>query len=477
MVIKPEQTILIACQNDDFTESLSMALSKEGYKIVSVRSGDEAVHIIDRQQINMALVEDTLKGKSGMDVLDYCQSLALTFPVIMIARDPSIEKAVMAVKKGAANYVALDATTSPKLITELVKEVFLSKNSELTNANSSNEITDEVSQIEKFEGLVGVGPAMKKLYKLINRVAQSDVTVLITGESGTGKELVAQAIHRRSNRRDKPFVPINCGAIPEELLESEFFGHEKGAFSGAIRTKIGRFELANGGTIFLDEIGEMKLPLQVKLLRFLQEHKFERVGGLKTIEVDVRVIAATNKDLWKAVQEGSFREDLFYRLNVVPLYVPPLRERKEDIPLLVENFLERYASISEDGSEKKKLTPEVMECFMEYSWPGNVRELENIIKRLIILSDGNEITVKDLPERLRPSKKEKLLDSSFAKLPETGLDLKKMLEDLERKFIQQALERTGGVKNQAAKLLGLNRTTLIEKMKKLGMDLSYKPAD
>jgi DNA-binding NtrC family response regulator len=477
MVIKPEQTILIACQNDDFVEDLSTVLSREGYKIVTARNGDEAVRIIDRQQINMALVEDVLEGKSGLEVLDYCQSLALTFPVVIMAKEPSIEKAVLVVKKGAANYIALDATISPKRILEVVKDTFSSRNKELTNADSSCEITDEASQIEKFEGLVGVSPAMKKLYKLINRVAQSDVTVLITGESGTGKELVAQAIHRRSNRRDKPFVPINCGAIPEELLESEFFGHEKGAFSGAIRTKIGRFELANGGTIFLDEIGEMKLPLQVKLLRFLQEHKFERVGGLKTIEVDVRVIAATNKDLWKAVQEGSFREDLFYRLNVVPLYVPPLRERKEDIPLLVENFLERYASISEDGGGKKKVTPEVMECFMEYSWPGNVRELENIIKRLIILSDGNEITVKDLPERLRPSKKEKLLDSSFAKLPETGLDLKKMLEDLERKFIQQALERTGGVKSQAAKLLGLNRTTLIEKMKKLGMDLSYKPAD
>jgi DNA-binding NtrC family response regulator len=468
---------LIACQYDDFTERLKAILSQEGFKIEIAKNGYEAVRIINRQQIHIAFIEDTLKGKNGMEILDYHHSLGLSFPVIIVAREPSVEKAVKAMQQGAYNYLAYDAIDIPDSIIKAVKDgCYCSEKAISISLPEVSEDSQQQEEIQFFEELVGTSAPMKRLYRLIDRVAQSDVTVLITGESGTGKELVAHSIHRRSNRRNKPFVPVNCGAIPEELLESEFFGHEKGAFSGAIRTKIGRFELANGGTIFLDEIGEMKLPLQVKLLRFLQEHKFERVGGLKTIEVDVRVIAATNKDLWKAVQEGIFREDLFYRINVVPIHIPPLRERKEDIQLLVDHFLTRYAS-SEDGGQKKIISPEVIECFMEYPWPGNVRELENIIKRLIILSDGDKITVDDLPERFQ-QKKEKSQDVfPFAKLPEEGIDLKQTLEELERLFIQQALERTGGVKNQAAKLLGLNRTTLIEKMKKLGLSLSTKSKD
>ncbi|MCX7822476.1 MAG: sigma-54 dependent transcriptional regulator [Syntrophobacterales bacterium] len=461
---QPEQTILVACQKDRLGQSIAQAISEEGgYKIVFVEPGSEVLKVIERQKVHAVVFMDELsKSQVCIELLEYRRKFDLSFPIIVISKEPSIERATFFMKRGAHDYLILSSKeASLKKIIDSLKEALL----------QSNGIYEE-SQQPYFEEIVGASPPMKKLYRLIDRVAQADVTILITGESGTGKELVAQAIHRRSKRRDKPFVPINCGAIPEELLESELFGHEKGAFSGAIRTKIGRFELANGGSIFLDEIGEMKSSLQVKLLRFLQERTFERVGGLKTIEVDVRVIAATNKDLWKAVQEGTFREDLFYRLNVVPIHVPPLRERKEDIPLLVEHFLSRHSpSLNEEG--RKRISPEAIECFMEYSWPGNVRELENIVKRLIILSEGEEITVEDLPERLYKPKKDKLPSPILATLPEEGIDLKKFLENIEKSLIQQALDKTGGVKNQAAKLLGLNRTTLIEKMKKLGMDLSY----
>lgn len=477
MIQQSELIILVACGNGNFKEEIARILSGENFKIVFAETGSEAIKVIERQKIHAAILDEFLPDKNSVELLQYCRNSGLLFPVIVISRDPSIERAIAVMKSGAYDYLPLTVSevSAVKLIGTLKEALLRSADVfelQLSPKDLTSETTFEEVKQPHFEELIGSSIPMKKLYRLIDRVARADVTVLITGESGTGKELVAQAIHRRSNRKDKPFVPVNCGAIPEELLESEFFGHEKGAFSGAIRTKIGRFELANGGSIFLDEIGEMKSSLQVKLLRFLQERTFERVGGLKTIEVDVRVIAATNKDLWKAVQEGTFREDLFYRLNVVPIHVPPLRERKEDIPLLVEHFLIRHALSRDDGS-KKRVNPEVIECFMEYSWPGNVRELENIIKRLIILSDGDEITADDLPDRFHRSIRDKSSRSPGLRLPEEGIDLKKFMEQIEKSFIEQALEKTGGVKNQAAKLLGLNRTTLIEKMKKLGMDLSY----
>lgn len=482
MARQMEHIVMIACQDSSFRDHIAKVLPVEGYKIVISETIDDTIKVIERQKIHAAIVEENLRDRSSIEVLEYRQRFGFSFPLIVISKEPSVEKAKKVIKLGAFDYYDLASLKDPGIIVQALKEA-LSQDvltdscepSVLSKEASAEPLETEFSP-SCFDELVGTSAPMMKLYRLIERVAQADVTVLITGESGTGKELVAQSIHRRSNRRNKAFVPVNCGAIPEELLESEFFGHEKGAFSGAVRTKIGRFELANGGSIFLDEIGEMKTSLQVKLLRFLQERTFERVGGLKTIEVDVRVIAATNKDLWKAVQEGNFREDLFYRLNVVPIHVPPLRERKEDIPLLAEHFLSIHATASENG-ERKRLKPDVIECFMEYSWPGNVRELENIIKRLVILSDGEEISIDDLPDRFKQKIKEKAPQVPLAKLPEEGIDLKKTLEDMERSFIEQALERTRGVKNQAAKLLGLNRTTLIEKMKKLKMDLSYRSKD
>ncbi len=306
---------------------------------------------------------------------------------------------------------------------------------------------------------------MQEVFELVEKVAGTDSTVLITGESGTGKELIAHALHYNSERKDRPFIPVNCAAIPAGLLESELFGHEKGAFTHAINTRIGRFELANKGTIFLDEIGEMSPVLQVKLLRFLQERQFERVGGVKTIHVDVRIIAATNIDLEEAFHKGSFRDDLYYRLNVIPIHIPPLKERPEDIPLLIQHFLLKFCSGERtriEGIEK-----DAIRCLVAYDWPGNVRELENIIERMVILANGPMITVEDIPNGILASSGQlPVADPSMATLPEDGLSLSSTVGLLEKTLILQALDRTGWVKNQAAKLLNMNRTTLIEKMKK-----------
>ena len=316
--------------------------------------------------------------------------------------------------------------------------------------------------------IIGASPPMKRVFETVRKVAASESTVLITGESGTGKELVARSIHAESPRAEGPFIPINCAAIPTELLERELFGHEKGAFTGAVRPRPGRFELAHGGTLFLDEIGEMSPLLQVKLLRVLQERSFERVGGTRSIQVDVRIIAATNRDLEAEVKEGRFREDLYWRLNVIPIEIPPLRMRREDIPLLVDHFLERFAS--RNGRPGPSIKPEAMRALLDYPWPGNVRELENLLERLTVLAEGPAIGLEDLPPRiLGGDGSDPLLTQPMFSLPEGGLKLQEEVARLERCLIQQALQRAGGVKKRAADLLGMKRTTLIEKMKKLGM--------
>ncbi|MEZ0328058.1 MAG: sigma-54 dependent transcriptional regulator [Dissulfuribacterales bacterium] len=328
--------------------------------------------------------------------------------------------------------------------------------------------------------IVGNSKAIQGVFDLIKKVATTDSTVLITGESGTGKELIAKAIHYSApEANERPFIPVNCAAIPHELLESELFGHEKGAFTHAIRTRIGRFELANNGSIFLDEIAEMPMSLQVKLLRAIQERKFERVGGSKTISVNIRILAATNVNLEEAVKNGRFREDLYYRLNVIPIHIPPLRERTGDIPLLIDYFLKRFCELKRH--EPLEIDDNAMEYLMAYSWPGNVRELENIIERLVILSDGVVITLEDLPEKILREVSENRNTShgtaTFTHnptpfpfiLPEEGVCLSELMEQYEHHLILQALERTGWVKNRAAKLLRMNRTTLVEKLKKLNI--------
>lgn len=320
-----------------------------------------------------------------------------------------------------------------------------------------------------FPQIIGTSKAIKQVYELIEKVSNSDSTVLILGESGTGKELVAKNIHFRSARAGKPFIPVNCGAIPTELLESELFGHEKGAFTGAIASRVGRFELADGGTIFLDEIGEMQPILQVKLLRVLQERSFERIGGVRTVNVDVRIIAATNQNLEEAVTTGRFREDLFYRLNVIPINIPPLRKRTEDILPLCNYFIEKHSKRL--GRNPIRLTDDVIKVLINYHWPGNVRELENIIERLLVLKHDDVVMPYDLPE--------KMLGRKIPNLPDVedddinpfvgGIDLNAALEEYEKRLILHAIELHNGIKSQAAKYLNINRTTLIEKMKRLGL--------
>jgi Nif-specific regulatory protein len=326
-----------------------------------------------------------------------------------------------------------------------------------------------------FKGLIGNSSLMKDVYELIEKISDTDSTILITGESGTGKELVAKILHYNSSRSQAPFVPLNCAAIPKDLLESELFGHEKGAFTGALNTRIGRFELAHNGTLFLDEIGELAPSLQVKLLRVLQEKEFERVGGVKIIKINVRILVATNKDLEKAIREGTFREDLYYRLNVIPLNLPPLREKTDDIPLLVNYFVQEFAK--KRRREPLTFSTEAIRYLMRYRWPGNVRELENLIERLTILTSKDTVTASDLPEKFYQTTDSQPTDDTHARqiidfnFPEGGIDINSVVRNIERNLILKALEKTGGVKNRAAKLLGLNRTTLIEKMKKMKIEI------
>ncbi len=454
--MKPAPRILVVDDEPLTLELIVEGLTDRGYSIDVAASGPEAIAKAEETSYDVVITDLNMPGMDGMEVLDHFNENRPGTLVILLTAYGTIETAVQAVKRGAFDYL-----TKPAKLDEII--IILQRAEELNALKEENELLRSQIQ-QRFANIVGQSPPMQKLYRTIQRVSKTATTVLILGESGTGKELIANAIHYHSDRKDKPFVPINCGAIPEELLESELFGHERGAFTGALKERKGRFELAHQGTVFLDEIGEMSQKLQVKLLRFLQEKRFERVGGGRTIQVDAGIIAATNKDLEKAVEEGSFREDLFYRLNVIPIHVPPLREREGDVPLLIHHFLKRHCQ--EKEIPQKRMSKAAVETLDRYPWPGNVRELENLIERLVILTDSDEIDVDDLPPRIRQcqaSRPNSLMDIS---LGESGMDLKKTLDDLENHLIMEALKRANGVKNRAANLLGLNRTTLIEKMKK-----------
>ncbi len=340
---------------------------------------------------------------------------------------------------------------------------------------ADSDLKEQISHRNKFCNLVGVSPQMQEIYSLIEKVAPTNSTVLITGESGTGKELVAKAIFKMSKRINMPFISVNCGAIPEDLLESELFGYNKGAFTGAVNKKIGRFQAADKGTVFLDEIGEMPLQLQVKILRVLQEREIQPIGSTNNIKIDARIIAATNKNLEKLVEEKKFREDLYYRLNVVPITIPPLRERKEDIRPLTEYFFKQFVKKFDKQGELKGVSDEALWVLENYSWPGNIRELENTLERIVVLKDSGYILPYDLPSKLfqsdfEPTNKPVMSDreylNSMIKLSDAGIDLKEVIEKLETDIILQALEKTGGVKDKAAKLLKMKRTTLIEKLKR-----------
>jgi DNA-binding NtrC family response regulator len=435
----------------------------QGYHAVTADSPQSALSQMEQDFFDLIFLSDALPGDAYFDLLVQITSAFPETSLICLASQPSIAGAVEAVRMGAFDY--LPDPGPPENVQAVLDDVLEYR--ALRRENRQKKQQQEQSY--KVDSIVGQSGPMQQVFRMIHKVAATDATVLILGESGTGKELVARAIHHYSKRSEKPLIPVNCGAIPEDLLESELFGHEKGAFTGAIKNKPGRFELADGGTIFLDEIGDMSPNLQVKLLRALQEHQFERVGGTRTIEVDIRVIAATNRDLRKKVDEGTFREDLYYRLNVIPINIPPLRERRGDIALLCQHFLTRLTR--NKGLEEKQMQREVLEGLMRYNWPGNVRELENLLERMVILANGPVLQVEDLPPKLREVKAGAAAGSasSAMELPENGLDFNSAVDEFERSLILQALEKTGWIKNQAALLLGLNRTTLVEKIKKKGL--------
>lgn len=464
------ETILVVDDSPAVLNGIAEILQSNGYTVDTAPDGAIAIDKINDKFYDIILTDLAMPKKDGMELLKYITENSPESMCIIITGYGTIKNAVEAIRLGAFDYL-----TKPVKSEEIkvgIERALDYRNLKRENTTLKKQLTTRYA----YENIVGDSEKICEVFRLIDKVAQTDSTVLITGDSGTGKELIAHAIHYQSDRRDKPFIPVNCGAIPEELLESELFGHEKGAFTHAIRTRIGRFELAHNGTIFLDEIGDMSPNLQVKILRILQGHQFERIGGTKTIKTDIRVIAATNKNLEEAVEAGRFREDLYYRLNVIPIHVPPLRERAGDIPLLVHHFLEKFNKSKKKNI--KSISKEVMQCFMSYAWPGNVRELENMIERLIILANDDKITVRDLPERLLAHrKKDTAQPQQHNALPEEGLYLHAAVNEFERNLILQALDRAGWVKNKAAQLLNLNRTTLIEKMKKQKLMKPANPMD
>ena len=456
----PDSKILVVDDDPKILDRLKEFLDHEGYETHVAKNGEIATDMLDRDYYDLALIDLNMPKVDGMTLLKTLVDSHSDTVGIILTGHATIRNAVEAMKLGAADYLA-----KPVKMEEVL--MVIERALEFRDLKRENlALKKQLKKKYKFENFIGDSLPMNKVFRVIEKVADTDSTVLILGESGTGKELVAKAIHYHSMRKDKPLIPVNCGAIPEELLESELFGHEKGAFTNAIRTRIGRFELANNGTIFLDEVAEMSPHLQVKLLRILQEQEFERLGGTKTIRCDVRILAATNKNLDKLVDEGSFREDLYYRLKVIPISLPPLRDRKADIPLLVHHFLE---NISRTKHRKpKSITKDSLKALVNYDWPGNVRELENIIERMVILSEGDSITLEDLPEKIGRKHALDLDDGSL--IPEEGLSLSSAVNDYERQLIIHALEKADWVKNRAAKLLKMNRTTLVEKIKKQGIE-------
>jgi DNA-binding NtrC family response regulator len=463
------QRILVIDDEPSIRELLKDFLTGKGFEVVTASNGESGIHLLKEEKFDLLLLDLMMPGMNGMDVLRDIASEQIDVPAIMITAYASVSTAVEAMKLGAFDYI-----TKPFVL----EDVHLA----IKRALDVSRLQEENSRLKKelkkkfsTHKIIGNSLPIQEVIKFIEKIADTDSTVLVTGESGTGKELVAKTIHYNSSRARNTFVPLNCAAIPKDILESELFGHEKGAFTGAITTRIGRFELANNGTLFLDEIGELAPSLQVKLLRVLQEKEFERVGGIKTIKVDVRIIAATNRDLEKAVKEGIFREDLFYRLNVIPLHLPPLRKMKEDIPLLIEHFVLEISKRKK--KESPKISHETMGCLVNYRWPGNVRELENLIERLIILKEGDYITPDELPERFLENRQMPRVVTKSKLLSSDGVDLNVVLDEIENNMIIQALEMSKGVKSKAASLLGLNRTTLIEKMKKKSIDFHPKTVE
>jgi len=452
--------ILLVDDEEPIREALLLLLKSADYRISGCGSGQEAVRHLENEQFDIVITDLFLPDITGIDILKKAKELSPAIEVILITGHASAETAVRAMKEGAFDYI-----TKPLNIEEL--RVIISKAIEKQQILSENiSLKKQLRDKYEFSNIIGSSPAMQKVFSRITKVIKTDTTVMILGDSGTGKELIAKAIHSNGPRRNKPFIAVNSGAIPENLLESELFGHTKGAFTGAIRDKMGKFEAANHGTIFLDEIATLPMHLQIKLLRVLQEQEVERIGSNKQIKLDVRIISATNVNLEEEVRKGAFRDDLFYRLNVIPVILPPLRDRVEDILPLVRHFLAKYCK--EMDRPLMNIAKEALIALEVYQWPGNVRELENVVERTVALTEGDQITLSDLPSNITKSYSEQ--EELPTRVTLRGVDLGKVLTDIEQKMISDALSLSDGVKARAAALLNLNRTTLVEKMRRLGMD-------
>ncbi|MDX9962708.1 sigma-54 dependent transcriptional regulator [Desulfobacter postgatei] len=458
------ENILIVDDEKHYPMIIGEILSEEGYTPFTASSGMEALDILNSHPIDLILSDVKMPGMSGIDLLEKAKQIKPDLPVIIMTAFGSVEKAVEAMHKGAYTFI-LKPFENQALIAHIAKALSMSK---IVQENTL--LKDAIQSRYQFDNIIGKSKTMQALYDIIKKVAPTSASVLVEGESGTGKELVAKSIHYNSMRKDHPLIAVNCSAFAESLLESELFGHEKGAFTGAVGLKKGRFEMADKGTLFLDEIGELPMPLQVKLLRVLQERTVERVGGTVSLAVDFRLIAATNKILEDEVKNGKFREDLYYRLNVVKAKIPPLRERLEDIPLLINHFIEKYTRGPERGGIVTGIDKEAIQRLCDYEWKGNVRELENVIERAIILGKGSIITVSDLPSQIRNPKAGTLeLDG----IPD-GVGLSETLAAVEKRMILRAMKISGNVQTKAAKILGIGKSGLNQKLKKFNLDKELK---
>jgi DNA-binding NtrC family response regulator len=456
-----QEQVLVVDDEDVMRDVLGRILGQAGYDVSFAETGPQALELARKGTYAAAILDVMLPEMGGLEVLEELKKQDPEMVVLMITAFASMEMAIDAIKKGAFYFVPKPFDNQQLLHI-------------LANGLTRRKLEDENRQLRtalrdqgRFMELVGKSPKMLQVFQLVSQVAPSRSTILVVGESGTGKELVAKAVHQNSPRRDKPFVVVNSGSLPHELLESNLFGHVKGAFTGAVYAKKGLFELADKGTLFFDEIGNIPLETQAKLLRVMQEREFMRLGGVETMKADVRVVAATHVDLRRAVDEGRFREDLFYRLNVIAIQLPPLRQRKEDIPALAQHFVDKYTR--ENGKVVEGLTEEVLQILMDYDWPGNVRELENVIERGVVLSTGPFIGKELIPENVRSS-------PSFhippVAVPPEGINLREVIANFERRLIESTLEATGGVQKDAARLLGLKPTTLNEMIKRHNITLS-----
>ncbi len=449
--------ILIVEDEAKMQRLLQLSLSDEGYSVQTASDAESGLRLLRQSKFDLVITDLKLPGMDGLEFLQAVKRTDGQVPVVLMTAFGTVETAVQAMKAGASDYVL-----KPFGLEEM--KLVVKKELNVRRLQDENrDLREALGKRYEFKNIVARSAKMQEVLAVVERVAPTNSTVLLGGESGAGKDMIARAIHQHSRRASGPFVKINCAAIPENLLESELFGYEKGAFTGAITSKPGKFELADRGSIFLDEIGDVPPSIQVKLLRVLQEREFERLGGTKTLKVDVRLVAATNRDLRVALEQGTFREDLYYRLNVVPINIPPLREHKEDIPDLVEVFLDRFGHGA--GKNVSSITPAAMKVLMEFHWPGNVRELENIVERAVALSSEDVIDVADIRLDLSPSLPRPPAGESEAPFPPAGVTL----EQFEDEIIRESLRRAGGNKSQAARLLGLSRNALRYRLSKMGM--------